>query len=82
MIRGEGNFFKKITSKKKKKHLLDMIRSSWPLVYTVVTDGNDYIYSKYNYYYDLLYDTIIITIYDTITITVIITKQPRRTFNF
>ena len=81
MIRGEGNFFKKITSKKKKKHLLDMIRrSSWPLVYTVVTDGNDYIYSKYNYYYDLLYDTIIITIYDTITITVI-TKQPR-TFNF
>ena len=57
-----------------------MIRSSWPLVYTVVTDGNDYIYSKYNFYYDLLYDTIIITIYDTITITVI-TKQPR-TFNF
>ena len=81
MIRGEGNF-KKITRKKNKTIFLifDMIRSSWPLVYTVVTDGNDYIYSKYNYYYDLLYDTIIITIYDTITI-IVITKQPR-TFNF
>ena len=37
MIRGEGNF-KKITNKKKQNHLLDMIRSSWPQVYTVVTE--------------------------------------------
>jgi hypothetical protein len=81
MIRGEGNF-KKITNKKKQNHLLDMIRSSWPLVYTVVTDGNDYIYSKYNYYYDLLYDTIIITIYDTITSIIVITSKQPRTFNF